>query len=301
MSILEKCERIGLELRMTPEGKKAFDSYKHIKSISKDIAVVELFKLINKNSVKLHFFAVENAIDIFEANKDVPNIKRLVDAVLAIDGLKEFGEYNTHIGMFVQRLDSIATSNAVHYKLPDEITATPKLIRLCNSLAVECQRINLLQGFIREYFMDPDFKKAIARFDQLTGAKRIVPFSREDRTIFKELKKEFPNSKIDLIHNFITILIYIKCVVFDSFYDNMYEVNEDVIRSYREFSLNGCKYIKVVLEPSLSTLDLNRGWILKLYNKKGVIRYAQIFSKKLQWSRDEDCSITIRAILHQGL
>lgn len=301
MSILEKCERIGLELRTTPEGKKAIESYSRIKSMTENIGVVELFKLINKNSVKLHFFAVDNAICIFDENRDNSKIKWLVDAVLSIDGLKQFGEYNTHIAMFVQRLDGIAFSNSVHYKLPDEITVTPKLVRLCNSLTVECQRINLLQRFLREYYVDSDFKKAITRFDQLSGAKRIAPFSQEDRTIFKMLKKEFPNSKIDLIHSLITISTYIKCVIFDSFYDNMYEVNEEAIRLYREFPLTGCKYIQVVLNPSPTTININRGWILKLYNKKNSIRYAQIFSKKLKWSRDGDCSITLKAILHQGL
>lgn len=302
MSVLEKCEKIGVELRSTPEGEQALKYLRQIENITADeIAKVEFFKLINKYSLKLHFYAVENAIDIFKANDSNSEIKWLVDSVLSIEGLEEFGECNTRLGAFVQGLDHIAFSNSVHYQLPKDITATAKLIRLCNSLTVECQRIDWLPSFLKEYYTDPNFKEAISRFDQLSESKRILPFSRKDRMISKILKKEFPDSKTQLIHHLVRILAYIKCVIFDSFYDNLYEVREEDICSYREIQLTDCKYIKAVLKPSCRILDSNRGWILKLCSNKMPAKYAQLISKRFEFNSRGSSSVTIKAILYHGL
>lgn len=302
MSVLEKCEEIGVELRSTPEGKQALEYLRRIENNTTDeIARVEFFNLINKYSLKLHFYAVENAIDIFKANDSNSEIKWLVDSVLSIDGLEAFGECNTRLGTFVQKLDHIAFSNSVHYQLPEEITVTAKLIRICNSLTVECQRIDWLPLFLKEYHTDPNFNKAISRFDQLSNSKRILPLSHEDRMISKTLKKEFPDSNTQLIHNLVRILTYFKCVIFDSFYDNLYEVQEEDICSYREIPLTGCKYIKVVLKPSFRTLDSNRGWILKLCSSKMPAKYAQLLSKRFEFNSRESSSVTIKAVLYHGL
>lgn len=297
MGILEKCEKIGIELRRTLEGEKVINLLSLIKTNPQELTL-EFFKLINYQYVRIHFFAVQYAIDILENNVENQLLGELVKSILAIDDIKEFGQANIPIGQFVEKLAIISFNNSVKYELPTEITVTPGLVRLSNSLTVECQRTNLVQRFAKEYYTDPLFPKAIKRFDELREAMPILPFSKEDRIILKTIKKEYPNTKVDLFYLLISVITYIKCMIFDSFYDRIYEVSEpnDVLFR-KEKALGKHKLIKLTLHPNKKILDANTGWILKLTNNDGSISYAQIIKKQIKWTQTET-NITIKALIY---
>ena len=71
MSILEKSEKIGIELRNTVEGTRTFNLYKQIKSASQELAV-EFFKLVNRHYTRIHFFCNPQAIDILKKIRIIP-------------------------------------------------------------------------------------------------------------------------------------------------------------------------------------------------------------------------------------
>lgn len=300
MSILEKCEKIGIEIRRTPEGKRALGYFTSIKENPEKFKG-EFFNLINKDYLRIHFYAVPNAVDVIENNVEHNVVGPLMKKLLAIENIKEFGSSNIPIGKFVDRLSVMSFNNSVKYELPTDVTATPTLIRLSNALTVECQRIDLVQKFIIEYHTNPRFIEAIKRFDALRGAIPILPYSREDRIILNALKKEYPDVKVHLLYSLISVMTFIKCMIFDAFYDNIFEVfeAEDVILRNQKV-LDGCSFTKLALYPNKRTFGANNGWILKLKNMDGSISYAQIFNKEMKWTQEET-KVTVKALIHDSL
>lgn len=300
MGILSKCEAIGLELKQTEQGQLVTKLHKDILQNPPELTV-EFFKLINHNYVKIHFFSAQHTIDILKENVAHETLGPLVKKILTIKGLQEFADANMPFGMFVEKLSLAAFVNAVKYELPNDIKVTPTLIRLSNSLTVECQRLNLVQQFIKEFYTNPRFKKAIERFDELSGTIQILPYSREDRKILKILRREYPDTPIDLVHSLICTLSYIKCTIFDAFYGNLFEIYEiEDVLDIKTKPLDRCKLVKLILVPNERTLLSNRGWILKFHNKNGVIEYGQIFNKQIELTH-EDGTVTIKALIHDIL
>lgn len=300
MGILSKCESIGLKLKQTEQGQLVTKLHKDILQNPPELTV-EFFKHINHNYVKIHFFSAQHAIDILKENVDHETLGQLVKKILTIKGLQEFADANMPFGMFVEKLSLAAFVNAVKYELPNDIKVTPTLIRLSNSLTVECQRLNLVQQFIKEFHTNPRFKKAIERFDELSGTIQILPYSREDRKILKILRREYPDTPIDLVHSLICTLSYIKCTIFDAFYGNLFEIYEiEDVLDIKTKPLDRCKLVKLILVPNERTLLSNRGWILKFHDKNGVIEYGQIFNKQIELTH-EDGTVTIKALIHDIL
>lgn len=300
MSILSKCEEIGLELRQTEQGQLITELQKEILQNPQELTV-EFFKLINHNYVKIHFFSAQHTIDTLKGNVDNKIVGQLVRKILAIEGLQEFADANMPLGIFVEKLSSAAFVNTVKYELPNDVKVTPALIRLSNSLTVECQRLNLVQQFIKEFHTSPHFKKAIERFDELSGTIQILPYSREDRRILKTLRREYPYTPIDVVHSLICTLSYIKCTIFDAFYGNLFEIYEiDDVHDIKVRPIDRCKFVKLVLVPNERTLLPSRGWILKFHGRDGTIKYGQIINKQIKLTR-EDSTVTIKALIHDVL
>lgn len=299
MSVLEKCERIGAELRKTKEGHVAIENFAKITKNPQDLPT-DFFSVVNRHYT-LHFYSIQNAILLFEANRDNEMVGFLAQNILSVKGIRELGESNIPIGKFVEELGLLAFSNSVKYQLPADITATPELIRLSNALTVECQRINLVQQFGKEFYTDTKFQEAVNRFDVLKSSEPVIPLSKEDRNILKALKKEFPNTKVEMIYSLFSTITYIKCMIFDSFYENIYEVYEaDNVIAFKEKTLNNRKFMKLVMHPTIKTMNPNTGWILKLHCNDNSVRYAQIFYKSMNFSQNE-CKITVHAIAHDYL
>ena len=173
---------------------------------------------------------MQHAFDILKANADNELAGKLVKKILAIEELNEFTQVNNIIGKFVEEVSRASFGNKVKYQLPESISYTPELVRLSNSLTVECLRTHILQQFLLEYHTKPDFIVAIRRFDELRGAKPIIPYSKEDRDILRVLKKEFGKEcPVELVYSLVSMMSYIKSMIFDSFYDNIFEISEENI------------------------------------------------------------------------
>ena len=300
MSILEKSERIGRELRNTAEGQNALDLYKEVLQYPQEITV-EFFKLVNKYYIQAHFFSVQHAFDILKANADNELAGKLVKKILAIEELNEFTQVNNIIGKFVEEVSRASFGNKVKYQLPESISYTPELVRLSNSLTVECLRTHILQQFLLEYHTKPDFIVAIRRFDELRGAKPIIPYSKEDRDILRVLKKEFGKEcPVELVYSLVSMMSYIKSMIFDSFYDNIFEISEENIIDAKMNRLGNCIYNKLRITPDLKTISPNTGWILKRHNIDGSIEYGQIFKKTTHFTQ-EGCAVTLNVIVYDIL
>lgn len=302
MSILEKSEKIGYELKNTSTGKTAIDLYKKIQQQPQEITV-ELFKLINRHYTRIHFYSIEHTINVLKANTDNDMIAVIVANILKIVELNEFGKINLTLGNFVEEISKVAFGNEVKYELPKNIGFTPELVRLTNSLTVECLRSNIIQEFLAEYNSKTDYViAAMKRFDALREQKQIVPYSKEDRADLAILKEEFKGKcSVEILYTLVSVLSFIKSMIFDAFYDNVYEVHEklDVV-SKKERKLKKSKYVRFVLKPHFKFIGPNTGWILKLYNIDGSISYGQIFSKNMKFENDT-CTTTIKALIHDIL
>lgn len=148
----------------------------------------------------------------------------------------------------------------------------------------------------------PEFIMAIHRFDELRGTKPIVPYSKEDRRILRLLKKEFGEKcEVDLLYSLVSMMSYIKGMIFDAFYDNIFEIYEETdIISRKQKALTNCVYNRLILHPDIRTVGSNAGWIMKLHNLDGGVTYGQIFKKTMHWTKEE-CMATISALTYNIL
>lgn len=293
MSILEKSERIGQELKNTIEGQHALELHKTILQYPQE-TTFEFFQLINRYYIQGHFFSAQHALDILKGNVDNEVLGALVKNILSISEIHDFAAENIPIGKFVEEISKVAFGNEVKYELPKDVSFTPELVRLSNSLTVECLRTNILQRFLKEYHTKPEFIAAIRRFDELRGAKPIVPYSKEDRKILSVLKKEFGEKcEVDLLYSLVSMMSYIKGMIFDAFYDNIFEVYEETdIISRKHRALTNCVYNRLILHSDIRTIGPKTGWILKLHNLDGSVTYGQIFKKTMHWTK-EKCTVTV--------
>lgn len=296
MGILEKSERIGHELKNTAEGKRALELYNRISQYSQE-TTYEFFELINKHYLQTHFFSVQQAVDIFRENVDHELIGEVIKKVLCIDEIHDFAAANIPIGDFVDKLGKEAFGNEVKYELPKSVSFTPELVRLTNSLTVECLRTNILQSFLREYHTKAEFATAIKRFDELRGGKPVVPYSKEDRSALFALKEEFGEScKVELLYEIVAVMAYIKSMIFDAFYDNIFEIYEETdVLFQKQRKLRKCIYSKFTLRPGFKVLGSLTGWILKIHNANGGIKYYQITRKTMHCTKNE-CNVAVYAI-----
>lgn len=301
MSILEKSERIGCELKNTIEGKYALQLHKAISQHPQE-TTFEFFKLINRYYIQGHFFSVQHALDILKSNVDNEVIGTLVRGLLSINEIHDFAAANIPIGKFVEEISKVAFGNEVKYELPKDVSFTPELVRLSNSLTVECLRTNVLQRFLAEYHTKPEFITAIQKFDELRGAKPIVPYSKEDRRILSILKKEFGEKcEVELLYSLVSMMSYIKCMIFDAFYDNIFEIYEETdIISRKQRNLTNAIYNRLVLRPDIRTLGPTTGWIIKIHNLDGSVTYGQVFKKTMHWTK-ENCIVTVSVIAYNIL
>ena len=84
MSILEKSEKIGHELKNTIEGQRALELHKIISQYPQE-TTFEFFELINRYYIQAHFFSVQHALDILKDNVDNEVLGTLVRKLLAIN------------------------------------------------------------------------------------------------------------------------------------------------------------------------------------------------------------------------
>lgn len=301
MSILEKSERIGRELKNTIEGQHALELYKMISQYPQE-TTFEFFQLINRYYIQAHFFSIQHALDILKDNVDNEVLGTHVRKLLSINEIHDFAAANIPIGKFVEEISKVAFGNEVKYELPKDVSFTPELVRLSNSLTVECLRTNILQRFLAEYHTKPEFIAAIQRFDELRGAQPIVPYSKEDRKILGTLKKEFgAKCEVDLLHLLVSMMSYIKDMIFDAFYDNVFEIYEETdIISRKQKALANCIYNRLILHPDMRTVGPKTGWIMKIHNLDGSVTYGQIFSKTMHWTKEE-CTMTVNSLAYNIL
>lgn len=300
MSILDKCEKIGIELRRTKEGNHVISCLDRINKSPEDLKS-EFFNIVNKNYIKLHFYSIPNAIEILKANISNPSLGIIVKRILQIEGLEEFGDSNIPIGNFIENLSITSFSNTVKYQLSKDVQVTPELVRLSNALTVECLRINILQQIIKEKDTNPKFVEIIKRFDDFKLSD-LVPFSKLDRKNIKIIKNEYKDTNtVDLAYSLIYILKYIKSMIFDSFYENIFEVDEskDVI-SKKQKTIGKCCVVKLVMNQNIKNMSHNIGWILKLHSSDGSVLYGQIFHKIINFNQT-GITITVKALIHDYL
>ena len=93
---------------------------------------------------------------------------------------------------------------------------------------------------------------------------------------------------------------YIKNMVFDAFYDNIFELHEETdIIFQQQKALANCVYNKLVLRPDIQDV-MSTGWIMKLHNRDGSVTYGQIFKKTTHWTQ-ENCTVTIYSLAYDIL
>jgi len=302
MGILRTCEKIGAELRETNEGKAILELVKKIRTNPQEITF-EFFKLINKYYIELQFYSVPHTFEVLKYNLGNPLLGDTIKNILKIAEIEELAHQNVPFGKFVENLVISCFNSNVKYETPEGISATPQLIRLSNTLSVDCLKTDIISRISKGYHTDPLFTKLLEEFDKLNTKNCIVPYSKTDRKNLKILKEKYNPDYVELVYMFISTLTYMKAMIFDSFYDNMVEIfeNPDIIHK-REKSLSNGSLIKISTSLEAFFRNNNKGWILKLHNCDGTISYGQIFHKSFKFKCDDaEDSATIKAIINKNI
>lgn len=305
MSILSISEEIGYELKNTKEGKMALQLYERILENDQEQIMSLFFNLINKRYIQDHFYAIPNAVQIFRSNEDNQRLGVIVKKTLENEEIEAFEKSNLCLARFVDDISKTAFDGSVKYQLNDSVSFTPKLVRLSNMLTVDCLRTNILQQFLKDYHNNPGLINVIAHFDELCKKQPIFPYSRDDRACLRALKKEFSETcssqSIENMYSMMSILAFIKSMIFDAFYGNVFDVYEGKeVLNRREKALKNSFFVQLKLIPDARFMCASTGWILKLYNNDGSISYGQIFNKSLHFSQNEE-RVTIKAIIYSIL
>lgn len=307
MSILEKCEKIGLELKKCEQGAKIIGLYQKLIEYDKETMYI-YFQLLNQYYVNIHFFAPSQAVDILVDNTDnqYEFMRENIQKLLSIPELHQFAEANLPFAKLVEKLSVMSFNNTVKYSPPTQIIITPETVRLMNSLTVECQRIDLIKNLITAFTTNSEFQKAIPAYDNaIKDHQPFAPYSKQNRKMLMELVQQgYDKRSIYLVNAFNSILTYIKCTIYDSFYSNIFEVFEkDEVITRREKALDSALIIKLKLRQTIAIMRLNSGWILKLHNIDDTVSYGQIFNKTIQLTpnSEENNHTTILALVFAEL
>lgn len=301
MSVFEKCLALGVELRNSAQGKEILA----LKSIlAKNREKLYLFNsLINKHYISEHFFAPMHALLQLRGNKDNehPFIQKEIAETEEISEVAQFANACSLFGKMCNNISALSVGNTVMYSMPDNMVATPEAIRLLNKITVECLQLPLVKRVIQKAASDQSFIEMAQAYETLNGNKQISPYTQEDRKILKILSKQgFSRDNIIDMYSFLCLLTYIKAMIFDAFFDNVFVVDEnsDVI-SMRKYQLTKAQYVVYKLKPAVKTMSANSGWFLKIIHSDGSISFGQLFNKHI-CIKNQDSNLegtTIHALL----
>lgn len=283
MSVFEKCLALGVELRNSDQGKEILALND---SLAKNSEKLSLFNsLINQHYISEHFFAPLYALLQLRGNKDNehPFIRKEVAETEDIPEVEQFANACSLFGKMCNNISALSVGNTVTYSMPDNMVATPEAIRLLNKITVECLQLPLVKRVIQKVSCDQNFIDMTQAYDNLSRNKCVAPYTQEDRRILRHLSKQgFPRDNIMDMYSFLCLLTYIKAMIYDAFFDNVFVVDEsiDVVRM-RKYDLIKGQYIICKLKPSAKSMSTGTGWFLKLIHRDGSVSFGQLFNKHI--------------------
>jgi len=283
MSVFEKCLALGVELRNSAQGKEIL-ALKG--TLNENREKLYLFNsLINKHYISEHFFAPMYALLQLRGNKDNehPFIRKEVAEAEEIPEVEQFADACSLFGKMCNNISALSVGNTVMYSMPDNMVATPEAIRLLNKITVECLQLPLVKRVMQKATTDQNFIEMAQAYEKLAGDKHISPYTKEDRKILKILSKQgFSRDNVIDMYSFLCLLTYIKAMIFDAFFDNVFVVNEnsDVI-SMRKYELTQAQYVVCKLKPAVKSMPANSGWFLKIIHSDGSISFGQLLKKHI--------------------
>ena len=282
MGIIEISEQIGIELRNTFQGQTAYTTYLAMtSSLSGD--EMDLLSHIRRHIVwSANFYGGDSCKIILTAKKDVPEIKAIANSILSNSYFNEWVASAKILGIFTEQTSKSMFHLNIPYQLPGGISATPKLIRLCQELSVQCQKLQLLRQLLNARNKPDIFAPLVKSFDEACAPQHRYPYGKFDRKVIKRLICQgFDEADIYAIYNSIMVLDMVKQAIFESFIGSIFEMKaSDIIskrqRNYKDIQvahmvlpdaflimLQGCKNYFKVLEEGKTTYGLLRSY--KIY------------------------------------
>ena len=294
MSILEKCEQIGKELQNSDAGKKTINSLSVIKTYLPDHSL--FLRLINQHYVTYHFATPDYAVFVLNNNRDNEVLKQEIESDLKKESLlKEYAKNSSVLNNFIDELCISAFGTQVFYEYSNVIGYTPQLIRLSNSLAVECQRTNIIQQFLSAPDRNTLFELA-KEYDKSTQNTVLLPFSKRERQLFNGLlSKGFNKNLVQTLQRFVDLKAIMKTVIYESFYNKTLEVDISKVKKIRRITYKNACSIRI----TMVTLDFQNGWIIKLID--GDSQYYILVKQKTTRFCDDNCYDTITGIVINSL
>lgn len=302
MSLIDCCERIGIELQETKEGRNAIQLFDICKREISDISGSIYYSSIERYHFSYHFYAPQITIDLLKSNVTNEIVGKECKSILEHKIVFEYAESMVPMGKLVDSIANTAFQLTVPYSMPKEITATPKLIRLVQNLSLECQRLDIGQKLIAQNKIDKQFTDLVKSFDRLARESPAVSYSKKDRKIAKELISQgYIRSSVELVYTFMSILSLIKTTIYAGFFNKIVSLYaESDVLDEKQKRIGSLDVIRLRLCNNLNTIDLNEKWILRYIRGNGEIKYGQIYTKTTHFSRG-CANTTIHALMYNIL
>lgn len=303
MSVFEKCLALGLELRNSQQGQDIL-SYKA--KLDKMKSELYLFNtLVNKNYISEHFFAPIYALNQIQGNKanEDPLIQAEIKRIESLVEVEQFAKACIPFGKMCNNISSWSVGNTVMYSMPDNMSASPHAVRLLNTITVECLHLPLVKHVIQKASTDQEFLKMATAFDAHFSNHQLSPYTQSDRNILRKLVLSgFPKECVEEMYSFLCLLTYIKAMIFDAFFDNIFLIDEnsDIDKS-REYQLTNARYVTYKLKPEF--IISNTGWFLKVIHRDGSVSFGQLLNKHICIQNQNKAleGITIQALLFDNV
>lgn len=294
MSIIDCCEKIGVEMRSTIQGQTAFNLYRQVESELHSVDFSLYRQIIEMHVQAEHFFSPDVANSIIISNTDTEDIGILCKNILRHTAPICYAEAMLPSGAFVNKVVDASLRPEAQYVLPNDITATPAIVRLVQDLSVQYQRTEFSKQLVSLSNNSREaFTKLLGAFEQLKARKRHIAFSSEDYAVVEDLVRQgHKRADVEIIYRLMSTLSYMKTAIYYGFFELIIVISEEDIEVIEEYSVNSYTYMKFNLkECSLPRLSDDK-WILKLRYNNGKTCYCQITQKNISFNQSNGTLLT---------
>jgi len=293
MNIYQEAYNLGIALRNSDVGKNILDMYNKVRSCTSENSFNDLHNLGQR---LMHYYLFSISLERLKINKDnkkIPDFMR--NEFYKIINTPEIELFCKECELFGKKLEE-ASKNFFSKEISKEFAGdikSPEIVRSMLNLNAACIRSGLVQRFMYYNSKVPNFKDIFRDYERERSIIKGTPFGKNVRKLIKKLKSNYDSSILYYCEFFISVLIIIKEIVFESHLGLISEINREDLISFRILGDNQIKFFKIEL-PSEEIKIFKQNGIITLLSdskekifllvKKRIVSFNRETGSKIMWS-----------------
>lgn len=293
MDIYKEAYNLGLALRDSDGGKDILDMYNKVhNSISE-----ESFKELHDLGYHLiHYYLFPSSMERLKLNVDNKKIPDFIrDEFYKIINTHEIELFCKECELFGKKLEEASKyffNQAIPKKFTDDVK-DPEIVRAMINLNTACIRSGLVQKLIHYNNKVPNFKDIFRDYERERSIIKGIPFDKNVRKLIKKLKNNYDSSILQCCEFFISVLVLIKEIIFESHLGLISEINREDLINSRILGNEQIKFFKLELPNKAIKIFKQNGVLAMLTNgkekiflliKKRTFSFDKEKGSKIMWS-----------------